>query len=148
MKKLLVYLEMIRNQRVQDNGVCGRWQLENFVLSCIVLLRSDLTILCLSHDFGTILKIFAKSKYYFDVIREQHFNLQEMKNWVIFPIIIDKYSVPQLLWCQKSHSNWRLFMYFPYQNLIWSLSIRLKVRASATYILSQANWVVFNLFFW
>ena len=44
-----------------------------------------LTLVCFQHNFGTILTIFAKFRYYFDFDKlAKHFNLQEMKNYVPF----------------------------------------------------------------
>ena len=133
LKELISTLEIIRTHRVHD--IVSMWYMADrklcFVVhrpvkiwSCTLYCKHcNFTILCLSPNVGTILTRFAKSWYYFDVvIRKQH-----LKNRVIFPIIIEKYLVPQLLWWEKSHSSWRLFMLFPYQNLFWSISIQLKV---------------------
>ena len=49
-----------------------------------------------SIQFGTILTIFTKFKYYFD------FDQQEL---CPFPILIEKGRVHQLLWCEKSQSS-------------------------------------------
>ena len=80
-----------------------------------------LTLSCLQHHFGTILTIFAKFKY-FD---ELAITLQPSRNEELcsFPILIEKYPVLQLLWCEKSQSSWRYFYVFPYQNLICFFSI-------------------------
>ena len=40
-----------------------------------------------------------------------------------FPILIEKYRVLQLHWCEKFQSSWRSFHVFPYQNLICYISI-------------------------
>ena len=56
--------------------------------------------------FGTILTIFAKSMYYFDFDKST-IALQPRRNEELchFPILIERYRVPQLLWCVKSHRN-------------------------------------------
>ena len=82
------------------------------------------TLLCLQHHFGTILTIFTKIKYEHD-FNNFAITLQPSRNkeWCPFPILIEKYRVLQLLWCEKSQSIWRSFHVFPYQNLICYFSI-------------------------
>ena len=55
-------------------------------------------------------------------------NTSTFKKWRIMslPILMEKYCVLQVLWCEKSQSSWRSFNVFPYQNLICYLSIWLK----------------------
>ena len=54
----------------------------------------NLAILCLSHHFGTILTIFAKSKYYFDFDKSA-ITLQPSENEALchFSIFIEKASL-------------------------------------------------------
>ena len=56
--------------------------------------------------FGAILTIFAKFKDYFDFDKSA-ITLQPSRNAEVchFPILIEKYSVLQLPWCEKSQSS-------------------------------------------
>ena len=83
-----------------------------------------LTLLCLQHNFVTILTIFAKFKYKID-LNKLAITLQPSKNEELcpFPILIEKHRVLQLLLCEKSQSSCRYFHVFPYQNLICYFSI-------------------------
>ena len=66
----------------------------------------QLTLLCIQHHFGTIFTIFAKLKYYYDFDKlattPQPSGNEEL---CPFPILIEKYPVLQLLWCEKSKSS-------------------------------------------
>ena len=136
--------------------VYGIWQLENFCLvvdsqvkiwSCTLSYKNGhLTLVCLQHHFSTILTIFAKYKDYFD-FDKLSITLQPSRNEELcpFPILIENYCVLQRLWCEKSQSSWRYFHVFPTK--IWFfLFYLMERRASATYNISQANWVVFVVF--
>ena len=90
------------------------------IWSCTLSYKNcHLTLLCLQHDFGTILTIFAKFKYYFD-FNKLAITLQPSRNEELcpFPILIEKYPVLRLLWSEKSESSWRYFHVFHNQNLI------------------------------
>ena len=79
-----------------------------------VLKEFSSTLLCLQHHFGTILTIFTKFKYELD-FNNFAITLQPSinKDLCPFPILIEKYRVLQLLWCEKSQSSWRSFHLFP-----------------------------------
>ena len=89
-----------------------------------VLQELSSTLLCLQHHFDTVLTIFAKFKYYFN-FDKLAITLQPSRNEELcpFPILIEKYPVLQLLWCEKSPSSWRYFHVYPYQKLICFFSI-------------------------
>ena len=89
-----------------------------------VLQEFSSTLLCLQHHFGTTFTIFTKFKYELD-FNNFAITLQPSRNKEVcpFPILIEKYRVLQLLWCEKSQSSWRSFHVFPYQNLICYFSI-------------------------
>ena len=115
LKELLVTLEIIRTHRVQDivsvRYVAARklpdvvdspvklWPFMLFSKNC------HLTNLCLSHHFGTILTIFAKSKNYV-VVDKWAITIQHSRNKELchFPIFIEKYGIPQLLWYESHYS--------------------------------------------
>ena len=158
LKELLVTYKIIRTHRVQDfvsiwyvaaRKLCFVIDSQVKIWSCTLSYKNcHLIILCLQHHFGTILTIFAKCKYYFD-FDKLAMTLQPSRNEELcpFPILIEKYRVLQLLWCEKSQSSWRYFHVFPYQNLIFFLFYPIERRASATYNISQANWVAFVWYF-
>ena len=129
LKELLVTYKTIRTHRMQD--IVSIWCVAAWKL-CLVLdsqvktwsytpsyKNCHLTHSYLQHNFGTILTIFAKFKYHFDV-DQLAITLQPSWNKELcpFPILIEKCRVLQLLWCEKSQSSWRYFHVFPYQNLI------------------------------
>ena len=83
------------------------------IWSCTLSYKNfHLTLLCLQHHFGTILTIFGKFRYYFDfdnlAITLQPSRLEEL---CPFLILIEKYPVLQLLWCEKSQSK-GIFLFF------------------------------------
>ena len=129
LKELLVTYKIIRTHRVQD--IVSIWSMAARKLCLVVdsqvkvwswtlsYKNCHLTLLCLQHHFGTILTIFAKFKYYFD-FDHLTITLQSSRNEDLYPfrILIEKYRVLQLLWCEQSQSSWRSFHVFLYQNLI------------------------------
>ena len=100
------------------------------------------TILCLS-SFCTILTIFEKSKYYCDVVNQQQFlNLQKIKNWVTFQIII-KIS------CTSAALLWGMYEGFSYKfctKIRYGPSFPTESSLSSTYNLSQANCMELSCF--
>ena len=68
--------------------------------------------------------IFTKFKYELD-FNNFAITLQPSRNKEScpFPILIEKYRVLQLFWCEKSQSSWMSFHVFPYQILICYFSI-------------------------
>ena len=77
------------------------------IWSCTLSCKNcHLTLLCLRHQFGTILTIIAKFKYYFDFdILELTLQPSRKEELLPFPILIEKYRVLELLLCEKSQSN-------------------------------------------
>ena len=109
--------------------------------------RILITLLCLQHHFGTISTIFTKFKYELD-FHNFAITLQPSRNKELcpFPILIEKYRVLQLLWCEKSKSSWRSFHVFPYQNLICYFSIWWKEQHKQLityYKLIELFWLIF-----
>ena len=101
-----------------------------------------LTLLCLQHNFETILTIFAKFKYFFD-FDKLAITLQPSRNeeFCPFPILIEKYRVLQLLWREKSQSSWMsLHVFLPIFELL--LFYLMERRSSATPNILEGNWVV------
>ena len=111
--------KIIRTHRVQD--IVSIWYVASRKLCLVVdsqvkiwhctlsYKNCHLTLLCLQHHFGTtfcILTIFAKFNHYFD-FDKLAITLQPSKNEELcpFPILIEKYRVPQLHWCEKSQSS-------------------------------------------
>ena len=89
------------------------------IWSCILFSKDCLlTITRLSRYFGTHLTIFAKSYYYFDVDKSA-ITLQPSKSEELFhfPILIEKYRVPQLPFLREISQQLKVFTFFPYQNL-------------------------------
>ena len=127
LKELLVAYKISRTHRV--NAFVSIWYMaapklclvvdsQVKIWSCTLSYKNcHLTLLCLQHHFGTILTIFAKFKYYFDFDKLE-ITLQPSRNEELspFPILIEKYCVLQLLWCEKFQSDSRYFHVFPYQN--------------------------------
>ena len=83
-----------------------------------------LTLLCLQHHFGTILTNIYEVWVSFDIdtlaITLRPSRHEELCD---FAILIEKYSVLQLLWREKSQSNWRSFHVFSVPKFDLLLSI-------------------------
>ena len=74
------------------------------ILSCTLSYKNcHRTFLCIQRHFGTILTIFAKFRYCFD-FGNLPIAIQPSRNKELCPfsILIEKYPVLQLLWCEKS----------------------------------------------
>ena len=134
LKELIVTEKIIRTHRMKD--IVSIWYMEARKLyliidsqvklwSCMLSYKNcHLTLLCLQHHFGTILTIFTAYKYQID-FHKLAITIQTSRNEELcpFPILIEKYRVLQLLWCEKSQISWRSFHVFSYQNLICYFSI-------------------------
>ena len=116
LKEVLVTKKIIRTHRMQD--IVSIWYVAARKLCLVVDSQAKswsyrlsyknclLTLLCLQHHSSTILTIFAKFKYYFD-FDKLAITFQPSRNEELcpFPVLIEKYLVFQLLWCEKSQSS-------------------------------------------
>ena len=136
LKELLVTQKIIRTRRVQGVNIwCVAARKLCLIVDSQVMIWSCTLSYKNSHQqfyaFNTILvrflTIFAKFKYELD-FNNFAITLQPSRNKELcpFPILIEKYRVLQLLWCEKSQSSWRSFHVFPYKILICYFSIWLK----------------------
>ena len=99
-------------------------------------------LLCLQHHFGTILTIFAKFKYYFD-FDILAITLQEMKNYVPFQSSLNSIAYFSFFGVRNAIAM-KIFSCFSLPKFDLLLFYLIERRASATYNILQANWVVFG----
>ena len=123
-KELLVTQKIIKTRRVQDT--VNIWCVAARKLCLIVYSQVMIWSCTLSYKnshqhfyaFNTILVPFwqylGSFKYELD-FNNFAITLQPSRNKELcpFPILSEKYRVLQLLWCKKSQSSWRFFMFFP-----------------------------------
>ena len=137
--------------------IYGLWRLENFcvvvnspvkIWSCTLSSKtSHLTILRLSHYFGTHLTIFAKYKYHFNFDKSA-IALQPFKKWRIVSLFhpsLKNIAYISFFVVIKSYSSWMSF-HLSVPQFDFLLLFVIERRASATCNMSQANRVVFGWF--
>ena len=139
MKELIVTMEIISTHRMQH--IVRIWHMTARKLCVIVgshfkiwsctlpSIYRHQTILCLSNKFGTIGQYLQSLSIILTLTnRQEHFNLPRNEELSHFPILIEKYRVTRLLWCDKSHSSWRSFQVFsvPKFDFFFTFSVWLK----------------------
>ena len=115
------------------------------IWSCMLSFKNSSNTFMPSTSFWYHLTIFAKFKYDFDFDKLAK-TLEPSRNDELchFPsILIEKFNLLQLLWCEKSQSSLRVFFIFFVLKFDLLLIYLTERNVSATYNKSQTNWVVF-----
>ena len=101
------------------------------ILPCTMNIQNcHLTVKCLWHNFGTILTIFTKPKYYFDVYE---FYFQIINNCATFPSPLDNIAYLSIFDVRNIIAVEVLFMFSVPKFYLFFFFFRIERRASVTY---------------
>ena len=156
-KELLVTQKIIRTRRVQDTvniwyvaarKVCLIVDSQVMIWSCTLSYKNFHQHF---YAFNTIFVPFLQylrslSMNLILITLQQHFNLQDIKNYVPFPSSLKSIAYFSFFGVRNLKAVEGLFMFF-LPNFDLLLFYLMERKASATYNKLQANWVVFGWFF-